>query len=246
MKDKLKKYKYHTIFAVILCFIIFVIYEYYVGYFDTFKDIKRLKVIILSYGSFSGLIFILLQIVQIVFFFIPGEFVQVAGGYIFGPWIGSFLSLVGAVIGSALTFIISKKLGKSFVERLVSEKDLWLLRKIESFKDRKIKEKMKESTKRNEENRMEALKRVVFLLYVIPGIPKDILGYICGISSLSLKDFLIISNTGRIPALFVSTFFGHKLSWGNWELLLIIIIISTVLLILGVVIAKRIIKHRYE
>lgn len=242
MKDKLKKYRYHTIFLVILFFIIFAIYEYYIGYFDAFKDIKKLRIIILSYGSFSGVIFVLLQIIQIVFFFIPGEFVQVAGGYIFGPWIGFLLSLVGAIIGSALTFIISKKLGKSFVEKLVSEKDLWLLRKIEGFKDRKI----KGSTKRSEENRTEALKKVVFLLYVIPGVPKDILGYICGVSSLSLKDFLVISNTGRIPALFISIFFGHKLSWHNWELLLIIMIISAVLFMLGVVIGKRIIKHRYE
>ncbi|MNI72482.1 SNARE associated Golgi protein [compost metagenome] len=86
------------------------------------------------------------------------------------------------------------------------------------------------------------LKKIVFFTYLIPGIPKDILGYICGVSEIKYKDFIIYSSIARIPALFVSSFFGHKLSFDNWKLLAIIAIISGIIIVISIIVGKKIIS----
>jgi uncharacterized membrane protein YdjX (TVP38/TMEM64 family) len=239
MKEKLKKYKYHIIVGILLLIILAIFYKYYDKYIDVFTDVRKLKAKLISYGPYSWVAFLVMQIMQIVIFIIPGEIVQVAAGYIFGPWIGFALSLLGAVIGSAITFVISQKLGKPFVERLVSEKDLWLLKKLDQYK---AGHSEKNKADKSEEEKHKSLRRIVFLLYVIPGIPKDILGYICGITSLSLKEFLIISNIARTPMLFVSIFFGHNLSRNKIVLLVAIIGVVCILVLVGVLVGKKLIN----
>ncbi|WP_160675203.1 TVP38/TMEM64 family protein [Clostridium sp. C8-1-8] len=239
MKEKLKKYKYHIIVGILLLIILAIFYKYYAKYIDVFTDVRKLKAKLISYGPYSWLAFLVMQIMQIVIFIIPGEIVQVAAGYIFGPWIGFALSLLGAVIGSAITFVISQKLGKPFVEKLVSDKDLWLLKKLDHYK---AGHSEKNKADKSEKEKHKSLRRIVFLLYIIPGIPKDILGYICGITSLSLKEFLIISNIARTPMLFVSIFFGHNLSRKKIVLLVAIIGVVCILVLIGVLVGKKIIN----
>ncbi|QAA31155.1 TVP38/TMEM64 family protein [Clostridium manihotivorum] len=243
MKDKLKKYKYYIIGGIIFLLILFIFYKYYAKYIDVFTDVRKLKAKIIGYGPYSWVAFLVMQIMQIVIFIIPGEIVQVAAGYIFGAWIGFALSLLGAVIGSAITFVISQKLGKPFVEKLVSEKDLWLLKKLDHYK---AEHSDKNKPDKSEKEKHKSLRRIVFLLYIIPGIPKDVLGYICGISSLSLKEFLIISNLARTPMLFVSIFFGHNLSRNKIVLLVAIIGVVCILLLLGIVIGKKLISKEEQ
>jgi uncharacterized membrane protein YdjX (TVP38/TMEM64 family) len=240
MKEKLKKYKYHIIAVFSVIVFVTVFYRYLGDYVYIFTDIKKMKERILGYGPYSWLAFLVMQILQIVIFIIPGEIVQVAAGYIFGPWIGFALSIIGAIIGSAITFILSKKLGKPFVQKLVSEKDLWLLKKIEHFKEE---HKGKRTSDISAEDKHKALKRIVLLLYLIPGIPKDVLGYICGISSLSLKEFLVISNLSRAPMLFVSIFFGHNLSLDKISILAIILVVMALILLIGVLTGKKLINR---
>lgn len=239
MKEKLKKYKYHIIVGILLLIILAIFYKYYAKYIDVFTDVRKLKAKLISYGPYSWLAFLVMQIMQIVIFIIPGEIVQVAAGYIFGPWIGFVLSLLGAVIGSAITFVISQKLGKPFVEKLVSDKDLWLLKKLDHYKTGHSE---KNKADKSEKEKHKSLRRIVFLLYIIPGIPKDILGYICGITSLSLKEFLIISNIARTPMLFVSIFFGHNLSRKKIVLLVAIIGVVCILVLIGVLVGKKLIN----
>ncbi|GFZ32525.1 TVP38/TMEM64 family protein [Clostridium zeae] len=240
MKEKLRKYKYHIITAISVIVLIAVFYKYLGDYVYIFTDIKKMKERILGYGPYSWLAFLGMQILQIVIFIIPGEIVQVAAGYIFGPWIGFALSILGAIIGSAITFILSRKLGKPFVQKLVSEKDLWLLKKIEHFKEE---HKGKRDSSKSVEDKHKSLRRIVWLLYLIPGIPKDVLGYICGISSLSLKEFLVISNLARAPMLFVSIFFGHNLSLDKISILVVVLVVMTLILFIGVLKGKKLINR---
>ena len=81
----------------------------------------------------------------------------------------------------------------------------------------------------------------MFIMYLIPGIPKDILGYICGVTDISLKDFIIISMIGRTPALFISCFFGHNISKDNLIMLVVIGIICGVVFIFSIFKGKKII-----
>ena len=86
-----------------------VFYECFFKYSYLFKDATALRDWILSYGSFSVLIFLALQVLQVVAFFIPGEIFQVAGGYIFGAYYGFLLCIIGSIIGGLVNFYIIRK-----------------------------------------------------------------------------------------------------------------------------------------
>lgn len=165
---------------------------------------NKIKELVLSYGHYSIFVFVFLQIIQIVVFFIPGEVVQFAGGYIFGPYLSFVLCIIGIIIGTSITFTISRKFGKPFVEKIVSKDSLWIIRKIEAAKHHREETHPHKKRKRHP-------KTIIFILYMIPGIPKDILGYISGIADISFKEFIIVSTIARSPALFISCFFGDKL-----------------------------------
>lgn len=205
-----------------------VFYECFFEYSYLFKDSKALREWILSYGSFSILIFLGLQVLQVVAFFIPGEIFQVAGGYLFGAYYGFFLCIVGSIIGGILNFYIARILGKSFIEKIVSKKDGWLLHKLTKFN-----EKPDHDIK---------LKKLVFVFYLIPGIPKDILGYICGVTKIKFKEYIILSNIAKIPALLVSTFFGHNIGEQNIYMLVGIGIVVLIVLVLCLIFSKSFIK----
>lgn len=228
MKEFIKKNILKLLFIpIIIVFIIFGV-QYYTRLIPIFKDMETIKKIILGYGSYSFIVYILLQVVQIVVFFIPGDIIQISAGFIFGPVRGLFLSLLGICIGSSTVFFISRKLGKPFVNKLVSKKDTWIIHKLDKLRDHPLKEKK--------------LRKIVFFTYLIPGIPKDILGYICGISEIKFRDFILYSSIARIPALFISSFFGHKLSFENLKLLVIIAVISGIIILISIIIGKKIIS----
>lgn len=232
MRDFISKHKFKLLFLPVIIVIAILAYQYYSKISLVFKDIDNIKNVILGYGSYSFIIYIMLQVVQIVIFFIPGDIIQISAGFIFGPIKGFLLSLLGIFIGSSIVFFIARRLGKPFVEKLVSEKDSWIIHKLEKLKEHPMRDKK--------------LRKIVFFTYLIPGIPKDILGYICGISEIKFRDFIIYSTIARIPALFVSNFFGHKLSYNNIKLLIIIAVLCGIILLISVIKGKKLISSMEE
>ena len=204
MGDNKKKYIKWTVIIIALIAILVPIFMNIDKWIHFLSDPNQIKELVLSYGHYSTLVFVILQILQIIIFFIPGEVVQFAGGYIFGPYLSFLLCIIGVVIGSAITFSISRKFGKPLLEKIVHKDSLWIVRKLEDAKHHREEKHPNKKKKRHP-------KTIIFILYMIPGIPKDILGYISGIADISLKEFLIVSTIARSPALFVSCFFGDKL-----------------------------------
>jgi uncharacterized membrane protein YdjX (TVP38/TMEM64 family) len=174
---------------------------------------------IASFGIWAPVVFIGVQFLQVVVFVIPGEVPQVAGGYLFGIVPGLIYSLIGIGLGSAFAFMVSRKLGLAFVTRLFGQTQV---AKFERF--------------------ISSNKAMVafFLLFVIPGIPKDILCYVAGLSFLPLRLFLAISLVGRLPALIGSVVIGQAAANQNWVMLAAIAIIASVLFALGLVFRKQI------
>lgn len=216
-------YKNRAYFVLILIavFIVFTAYEYFGQYFNQFRNPKKIKSIILSYGDYSVFAFLGLQIIQVVAFFIPGEVMQIAGGYIYGAFVGGFLTLLGITMGSAIVYGISRRYGKPLIRRIISEKHL-------NFFDKLLK--------------LGSVNYIVFLLYLIPGIPKDVLAYICGISDITFKNFLLYSTLGRIPGIFISTFFGSRMYAGHKGMLITIAVVMSILFIIGVFKGDKIVK----
>lgn len=220
MKNKGKILTY-MLFGISIAFMIVIGYEYYHNYFYTLRNPKAIKAIINSYGKFGIFIFCLMQIMQVVAFFIPGEVFQVAGGYIYGTVYGAIISLIGITLGSSITFFLSSICGKKFIQNLVSKEKF-------SFADKALKAGSKNY--------------MVFFIYLIPGLPKDIMGYICGVSNIRFKNFITYSTLGRIPAILVSAYFGSKIKKENMFLLVVIGVVMTLLFLLGIFKGEKILK----
>lgn len=168
-------------------------------------------------------VFVLLgmQFLQIVVAFIPGEVVQLAAGLMYGPWFGALVILVGCVISSAVVYLLVHKLGAPFVQGMVSMEHLGKFRAFE------------ESGK---------LDIVVFILFLIPAMPKDVFTYLVPLTDMEMKRFLLLSNVGRVPGILASTYAAHGLAEGEIIGPVVIVAIVVVLALLGIVFRNRIME----
>lgn len=178
-----------------------------------FEDPVLIREWIKSYGDFSSVAFILLQIVQVIIFFIPGEVIQVAGGFIFGAFWGFVLSMIGIVLGSLLTFLIARTVGERILRKIIPDRHFVKLEALINKPRNKL---------------------ILFILYLIPGVPKDILGYVSGITPIGTKEFILISSSARIPGILASVFLGSKLYDKNY--VMVIAAVLMVVIIFAVVI----------
>ncbi len=152
-------------------------------------DRERLKGFLNSLGPLSFIGFIFLQALQVIAAPVPGEVTGVIGGYLYGSFLGIILSTLGLTLGSWLAFFLSKTFGRPFVDKFVSKQTLdkydYLLHHKGAF--------------------------LVFVLFLIPGFPKDILCYILGLGHLSTREFLAISTVGRFAGTVLLTVGGSFL-----------------------------------
>lgn len=111
LKRTLKKYKSYIVLAIILFILIAVAYEYYNKYMYIFRDPNKIKNWIMSYGKYGVVVFLFVQFLQVVAFFIPGEIVQIAGGYIYGTLFGSIISILGITFGSIAAIVYREFMG---------------------------------------------------------------------------------------------------------------------------------------
>lgn len=159
------------------------------------------------------------QFLQIVVAFIPGEVVQIAAGMIYGPWIGALIILIGCVISSAVIFAIVHKLGAPFVHDMVPEKYMGKFREFEKSKK---------------------FESIVFLLFLIPGLPKDVFTYITPLSDMKLGPFLVITNVARIPGIVISTYAADGLLEGRLVESIILFVALAIVAIVALLVYNRI------
>ena len=164
-------------------------------------------------------VFILLgiQFLQVVVAFIPGEVVQIAAGMIYGPWGGAAIILVGCVISSALIFQLVHRLGAPFVQHMVSDKF------VDKF------QRFEQSGKLNV---------IVFILFLIPGLPKDVFTYIVPLTNMRMRTFLTLSTIGRIPGVAVSTYAANGIVEGRIFESVVIFLIGAAIALVGLLLQK--------
>ena len=159
------------------------------GLFHRLSDHEALVETMRSSGARGYLACIAIQFLQVVVFLIPGEITQFAAGYVFGAWKGFLLSLVGIMLGSAVAYLFGKVAGRPLLQKVLGEKTL---------------------------ARMDAVigspkaPTALFLLFLLPGAPKDAMSYGAGVSGFPLGRFVLISGLARIPALVASTLMGAQ------------------------------------
>ena len=170
-------------------------------------------------GPLGFLILLAMQFMQIVVAFIPGEVVQMAAGMMYGPWLGAAVILLGCIISSAFVFAVVHRLGAPFVRDMVPTK---YLDKFNAFE---------ESGK---------LSIVEFILFLIPAMPKDTFTYLVPLTNMRMRDFLVLSNVGRIPGIVISTYAANGLVDGNITQSIIIFAVVAVIAIVAIVFRDKI------
>lgn len=184
---------------------------------------EQLQAFLESYGWKGRFILLGIQVVQVFVALIPGEVVELAAGYAYGGVEGTLLCLLGVAAASAVVFLLVKKVGAPLVETFISREKIRELRFI------------------NSENK---LKRLVFLLFLIPGTPKDVLTYFVGLTDITLSQFLAISLIARIPSVVSSTFCGQMLADRNYVTAGLVYAVTGALSLMGYMLYNRIVKRR--
>jgi len=210
------KLKWILVICILAGLSFFSIYQYNttlwrkaVKFYYILHDHHQLKGIILSYGAYSPLAFILLQILQVIVAPIPGGAIEFLGGYLFGGKVGFLYAMIGLLLGSWLAFSLARIFEKWAVQKFVPDQT------------------------RKKFDYLIGHEGVIlsFLLFLIPGFPKDALCYILGLTPMHLGIFLIISTIGRVPGTLMATLQGAKAFEHQYKIFLLLLGISALVIL---------------
>ena len=181
-KNLKRFFKIATIILTI-ALIIFLLYCLKKGFFSSpQKIVKKVE----KFGAFGPIIFIFLQIVQVVLPIIPGGASCLAGVLLFGSVYGFIYNYVGMIIGSVIVFLLARKYGIRFVKKICDEKT------VDKYVGYIRKKKFE---------------KIFIICILLPGFPDDLLCYVAGVSKLTFKRFLIILLLAKpLALLFYSVF----------------------------------------
>lgn len=163
-------------------------------YFGLCTNKHWVKSILKAAGPLAPLVFILIQALQVVLAPIPGEATGFIGGYLFGAPLGALYSTLGLTLGSVLAFLIARWLEERYVARWLPKE---ILEKFDFLMERQG-------------------AMISFILFLLPGFPKDYLCFILGLSRMPFKLFILICTVGRIPGTLLLTLQGAQVYKGNY------------------------------
>lgn len=183
-----------------------------------FKDTQKFKSWLDSFGAVGKIVFVLIRALQTVVKFIPAEPLEIGSGFTYGVFGGLFYCMLGTFIGSVAIIILTKFFGMKVVRLIVSD------------------EKIKELDFLKNETKLTA---TLFIIYLIPGTPKDVITYIMGITDYNMLKFLIITSIARIPSIITSTVCGATLEKQRYTLSAAVFILTAVGGIIGIAIYNK-------
>ena len=176
-------------------------------------SLDRFRNYIISLGSFGSVVFIFFQILQTVIAPIPGEVIQVAGGYIYGVTFGVIYSTLGLLLGAIIAFYFTRLIGTPFIKKLINKKNSqWMADIMDSKK----------------------FSALLFIVFLVPGLPKDFLIYVAGLTPINPLKFFGILLISRFPWLLASVSIGSNLHYGNYISTIIVSLIALVSFIWGI------------
>ena len=185
------------------------------GTIDKIDSAEKLKEVILEWGAYSYIIFIIIQFLQVTFLPLPAVVTTVAGTLVFGPWITFGLSLLAVMLGSIFAFFLGRKIGRKLVVWVAGEKDA-----------KKWEEKLSRG------------KYVYFLMMLFPVFPDDILCIVAGCIGMKWKFFLITNIITRPISIGATCIFGsgQLIPFSGWGIpvWIVLIILACVVFFLSV------------
>lgn len=169
-------------------------------------------------GIWGPIIFMLLNTVQVLLAIIPGGPFEVAAGALFGPWTGTLMCDMAMTAGGMITFFFVRKFGMKFIELFVERKE------IESVKFLHTNEKYTS---------------LLFLFFLLPGTPKDLMCYVVGLTDIKWTTWLLINFIGRFPAILLSALGGSALGAQKYEIFIAAFAVIIILYFVGTFLYKK-------
>lgn len=174
---------------------------------DLASSAENLRQLLLSYGPFGIWVLIFLHVFHVVVSFVPAVIVQFGGGVVYGMLTGMLAGYAGMLVGTTISFYLSRLLGRRVVTLFVDEKTIHKLDGLIS-------------------GNISAI--ALFLLFLIP-FPKDFIAYFIGLTKMRFDKFLLIDILGRTPGMLISTYMGAHILDKNYALIIGMIILCLVL-----------------
>lgn len=175
-----------------------------------------------SHGIWGRIAFVGMVIFQVVFAVIPGEPLEIGAGYAFGAIEGTFLCIVGLTVGGLIVFALVRTLGIRVVEVFFS------IEKIRSLK-------FLQNSRR--------LNTVTFIVFFLPGTPKDLLSYFVGLTDIKLSVWIFITSVARLPSVVTSTLGGNALGDERYVSAIVVFAATLVVSSIGMFVYKVIARH---
>jgi uncharacterized membrane protein YdjX (TVP38/TMEM64 family) len=184
-----------------MSFLSYIILEpYRQSFYQMILQPEKLRASLNNAGYWAPAFFIIFAAVQVILMIWPAP-MELVGGYAFGAAWGLVYSVLGIALGSMVAFLLGRWLERRYISRQVGPDNMRLVRKL-----------MK---------REGAL--AAFLIFLLPGVPKDFLCYMFGMTHMPLAFFLAAATLARLPGTFLFTFQGGELSAGHYGLILVLL-----------------------
>lgn len=176
-------------------------------------------------GIWSRFAYMGMVILQVVIAVLPGEPFEIAAGYAFGAVEGSLLCIAASTLGSITVFLLVRYFGVPLVEVFFSEEKLRRIKFLKTTPKRDF---------------------IFFIIFMIPGTPKDLLCYFAGLTDIRLSLWLLICSLGRLPSIVTSTVGGDALGMGQHLFAVIVFVVTIALSLVGLFFYNRAVKRRAE
>lgn len=171
-----------------------------------------------SLGIGGWVAFLGIQVIQVVVAMIPGEPIEILAGILYGPLWGTLTCMLGIFIGSIIVYLLVRKLGMPIVSIFIDPEKFQNLRILQ------------------DERRFE---RIAFLLFFIPGTPKDLLTWAAGLIRIRPLRFFILSTIARLPSILTSTLAGTTLLSGDFSTTVLIFVVTGCISMVGLWVHKK-------
>lgn len=207
--DYRKRRKIISLLSIAGILIVFVVITCTVGnrVLDFVKDPEGFRQWAGSQGILGRIVLVAIMAMQVVIAIMPGEIIEIGAGYTFGSLEGMLLCLLGAAAGSSLIYCFTKRFGFRLAEAFITREKMGSLRFLRNSK---------------------RLNLLIFLLFFLPGTPKDLITYFIGLTPMRLSTFLILSSIARIPSVITSTVTGNALGVQDYRLAVIVFVCTAI------------------
>lgn len=178
--------------------------------YDFVSDQEQMRAWVEGFGAWGPLAIIVLEMIQALLAPIPGQAIEAASGYLYGPWWGTLFPMIGMVIGSSILFLLSRRFGRPLVIRLVG----------------------KQSMAKLDDLARRGGAPFFFLIWLLPFAPDDLACVAAGLTPMPFRQFIVLMTLGRLPGVFVSVMVGANIArvdpvW--WAVLLATIAVAALI-----------------